>query len=160
MMHRRLALALLLVAACGGDDSTADTGSVADGSMVTCDGMPGCVLLCEGGDCSCYCMPDAGMDASADADAGRDADASLDADAAGDACVPRTNDLSAMGRDCSDGSACPDGYTCQSFGGAALTQSCQILCNADCECPDTLPTSCVEMTDKAGSWRQCARDKI
>ncbi len=59
----------------------------------------------------------------------------------GDGCSPR-------------GPACPPGYVCQAFNGAALTHSCQIPCEpGGCACPSG--TMCNEHTDKATSWHQC-----
>lgn len=71
----------------------------------------------------------------------------------GEPCMPITEDPSAIGQACMIATDCPAEYTCQSFQGIVLQQSCQILCTMDCECPTGLV--CVPVMDKAASWMQC-----
>lgn len=71
----------------------------------------------------------------------------------GEPCMPITEDPSAIGQACMIEADCPAEYTCQSFQGIVLQQTCQILCTMDCECPMGLV--CVPVMDKAASWMQC-----
>ncbi len=70
-----------------------------------------------------------------------------------DSCQPITEDASAIGVDCRNDGDCPPEYTCQPFIGVAFQQTCQILCEEDCECPMGL--TCTFTEDKMGSWFQC-----
>lgn len=99
------------------------------------------------------------FDASSSADAGvfdgGQADTSIvDSGRARDAaCLPITEDGSGRGADCTRDDQCLPGYVCQGFSGIVFTQSCQIPCEEDCDCPDGL--SCEPFTDKAGTWTSC-----
>jgi len=74
--------------------------------------------------------------------------------AGGSACDPKVTDASGIGLECEKDDDCAAGYTCQEFGGVVPMQSCQILCVESCECPSGL--SCVEVSDKMNTWRQCS----
>ncbi len=70
-------------------------------------------------------------------------------------CGLITEDASKIGVDCSNGGACPTGYTCHEFQGITVTKTCEILCEEDCQCPTG--TLCVMRSDKATSWKQCEK---
>ena len=70
------------------------------------------------------------------------------------ACVPITEDPSAIGMECDiKGDDCPEGYTCQGFSGVVFQSACQVICEEDCDCPEG--HSCEMVQDKATSWMQC-----
>lgn len=71
----------------------------------------------------------------------------------GGGCVPKAEDATATGKDCTVDTDCPAGYTCWTFNGFAVQTLCAILCEATCECP--AGTTCKLQSDKGGSWKQC-----
>lgn len=73
----------------------------------------------------------------------------------GDMCMPITEDASDIGSPCQIDADCSPGYTCQTFVGFALDQTCQILCTQACECPMGL--ACTFTQDKVASWNQCTQ---
>ncbi len=70
-------------------------------------------------------------------------------------CQLLTEDASKIGASCENGVTCPTGYTCHEFNGIAVTHSCAILCDQDCQCPQG--TLCTMRSDKAGSWKECVK---
>ena len=68
------------------------------------------------------------------------------------ACVPITEDGSAIGQNCM-GAPCPEDYTCQDINGFQFQQLCAILCEEDCECPED--HSCQMQQDKINVWTEC-----
>lgn len=70
-------------------------------------------------------------------------------------CQLLTEDASKIGASCENGVACPTGYTCHEFNGIAVTHTCAILCDQDCQCPQG--TLCTMRSDKATSWKECVQ---
>ncbi|MEM6990388.1 MAG: hypothetical protein AAF721_07825 [Myxococcota bacterium] len=90
---------------------------------------------------------------------GSDSDGGSGSDTAGTtaACMPITEDVSAIGNNClGQPLSCPEDYTCQDKPGVVAQAECEILCTEDCDCPDTY--SCIMMSAKGVMWMQCTAD--
>ena len=118
-------------------DETAMASSSDDGGSETAEGS-------SGGD-------------SSSSGAGSSSEGGSSSESSGTAgCEPITDDPTAIGDPCTGNGDCPAGYTCQPFSGIVPQESCQILCEQSCECPQGF--QCVQVTDKSGiPWMQCSQ---
>jgi hypothetical protein len=137
-MFRTLVLTLCLVACSSDDDTGSNTGSggSAGSSSGGAAGSTGGTAGSTGGTAGGSAGATGG---SAGVDAGT--------------CAPSTSDPSAIETDC-EAAPCRAGYHCQIFVGFVVQEKCQILCEADCECPSGY--LCQPKADQSGAeWKQC-----
>ncbi|MEX1366534.1 MAG: hypothetical protein AB1Z98_25645 [Nannocystaceae bacterium] len=143
MLARRLGWVVVVVVGCADDTGTATSGPGTAGSGSE-SGTSAGTTAAEG----------TSSDGTASATVGStDSTTSADGSSTETGCTVVSDDPSGIGMDCELDEQCLPGYTCQSFEGIVVERSCEILCEADCECP--MGYDCVEVMDKVKTWQQC-----
>jgi hypothetical protein len=160
----RLGLTCSLLAGCGDDEGTTsatsnasastDSGSTTDDTLAS-DITNNDESSSETGMTSVGSSDTGSASTGSDGSSGASGHDSGSSDGSSEtaACVPITEDASALGQTCMGDGDCPLGYTCFDGGGVQAELRCQILCVQDCECPDTY--ACETMMGKGPDWQQC-----